>query len=485
MKDLPKGLMVNSVGVVLTSLITFITVPLFTNSVGIEVYAIFAIWLVSLNLFQCLDFGLSTTLIHCKEKSGYNTNNYHIAQSFERLLFIFSFLFLLGLGLFNFPEGNVYKSITEDCGEGALFLFFIPILFNNLFKFYSHGMLSHSEMKTYNTFIVINEFSKQIIGFIIYWYFRDWMYFFVYQCLSSLCLAYFAKKCFYNPFTERTDVNLEFLKKITIKNYKFMLIVFVSSLAGGVLSSIDRFTLSTSLSLSSTGLYASCFVIASVINMVVQPFHKISLPLFVQLVKESNKLLANKFFNLSSLLSILTVYLAFFMYYYLSVYIDFIVDDRSLHNIAGEIILMLGLSFWLISCGWLSSNLLQAKGVPSIQLWNIIFAIIVGGIISIYYVEQGYILAATLIWLVHGLIQCSVLPIKLAQKIKEISLFAWYKIVIFMPLSRVILLFIFLESISAFINVYGKILLTLIWLILDFLFVIKKSVLKVVENDKV
>jgi hypothetical protein len=207
--------------------------------------------------------------------------------------------------------------------------------------------------------------------------------------------------------------------------------------------------------------------------------------MFVQLIKEKNVHLADKFFNLSSLLSILTVYLAFLMYYYLSVYIDFIVDDKSLHNIAGEIILMLGISFWLISCGWLSSNLLQAKGVPSIQLWNIIFAIIVGGMLSIYYVERGYIVAATLIWLVHGIIQCTVLPIKLAQKIKGISLFAWYKNVIFIPLSRVILLFIFLEYISTYINVYVKILFTLIWLILDFFFVIKKSKLKVVENDKV
>lgn len=483
MKVLSKGLVINSVGVILTSFITFITVPLFTNLVGIEEYAIFTIWLVSINLFQCLDLGLSTTLIQSKKKSGYTCNNYYIAKSFELVLFFFSVLFFFALSVFNLPEGNVYERIIEDCGEGALFLFFTPILLNNFVKFYSHGMLSHFEMRTYNTFIVVNEFSKQIIGFLVYWYFRDWFYFFIYQCVASFCLAWFAKMVFYSPFNNKGRLNLRYLKAIVIKNYKFTLIIFFSSLAGGALSGIDRFTLSANLSLSSTGLYASCFVVASVINMVVQPFHKVSMPLFVQLIKEKNELLSQKFFSLSSLLSIITVYLAFFLYYFSPLYIDIIVVDKTLHDLAGRIILMLGLSFWLISCGWLSSNLLQAKGVPSIQLWNIIMAVVIGGLISTYYISKGYVIAATLIWLVHGVIQCTVLPINLSKRIKGVTLFAWYKNVLFNPLIRILLLFIFLETIVSHINIYVKILFTILWLVIDFFFVIKKSVSKVLKND--
>lgn len=425
MKSPIKNLIINSAGVLLTSSIAFLMIPAYTSAFGIEDYAIYVTWIFVIALCQFLDFGYSTTIIKFSgDKEGGGTFLQKVA-SYE-VIIILSIILLTTLSFcFKFPVTGVYADISEELGQFAVTLFFLPVFMSNLVKFYSFAFLAKGHFYLYNFSIVSTEIFRQVGGFLVLKFFSSWTVFFYYQIITVFVMYILFRMTLSIVCNDSYSYLYKNIKTNFSNSLEFTKVIFFSALLGAVMSTFDRAVLTLNFSKSEVAVYSACFIVASIINMVIQPFHRLTLPLFINLYNENNfKKIEEYLISLSSLLSLSTLLLGGFMVLFAEEYMSFlIVTEHSID--ASSIITILSLSFWFVACGWLPANLLQAVGKPNIQMKCIIVALFVGVPLSLYFSYKDILIGVAAIWFIHGLIQFLFVPIVSSKITGYFKVYNW------------------------------------------------------------
>lgn len=444
--------MVNSFGVIATSAITFFTVPIYTATLGVDYYSLYATWFFAIVLLQFVDLGYSTTIIHFGNDNSDNATSFYSKVLAFELIILFFILFIGSLFVFyKMPKIGIYEKIGNEIGDYALFLFFFPILVGNLIKYYSFAFLAQGKFFIYNISIVAFEVFKQIGGFLIIYFTLSWFWFFIYQTIVSICFYLVLKVGFKSIFHCDSIVKLKTIFFNLNKSFSFTKVIFFSSVLGAIMSSFDRAILSITFDENEIAFYSACFIVASIINMAIQPFHRLSLPLFVKLFNEGNlELLGKVLTSLCMILSMAALSMGVMMFLYAEQYMPYLLSS-PVNQAVSQIILLLTISFWFIACGWLPANLLQVSGYPSFQMRNMLIALMLGGMISIFLASKQLLWGVTSVWIVHGCIQLFVVPVLSNRKCACFSISNWYTKVVIFPLISILtvaLLSIFVKVIA-------------------------------------
>jgi len=425
-----KNLIINSAGVVSTSAITFLMVPVYTKTFGVETYAIFATWIFVTALLQFLDLGYSTTIV---KFSGFADEKKLFSDrvvSFELIILLFLCIIIIFSLVFRLPDVGIYSSINSELGKYSLLIFLIPTLIFNLVKFYSFAFLAKGHFVIYNFVIVFSEILKQIGGFLILYFSSSWFYFFIYQFFTALVLYFGIKLLFKFMYCSSWIPSLKTVKESFLISFSFNSVILISAFIGALMSTFDRLVLSVNFTEKEIAYYSVCLIVAGVINMAIQPFHRLSLPLFIEFFdKKKFKDLGNILISLSSLLSAISLSAGGLMIIYSENYIPILLNDNIVDDVK-ILLVILVFSFWSVACGWLPSNLMQAAGLPNYQMLNMILALFLGGGATVYFANLNILWGVSAIWFVHGLIQLFLTPYLGSVKTQCFSFIKWFSTVV-------------------------------------------------------
>lgn len=273
------------------STLNIISIPYYIKYLGIESFGLIGIMLLLQTFFNVADIGLGATLTRniascdVSEKSRNSASN--LIKSIEIISIATSLIIISIIVLGSSLASNIWiKPTAIDTSEIAKIFYCFSIIISCKFLegIYKSGLMGLNQHTVYNLIASINNVSRTILSIVLIVYIaQDVIYFFILQAIFAIISVVCLKLAFYRntPYYLKFGV---FSRSELIKNKKFMLGIFLSSLISLSITQVDKLILTKILSLSQYGHYMLAFSAAGILYIVAYPVTQAYYPRMCRLI---------------------------------------------------------------------------------------------------------------------------------------------------------------------------------------------------------
>lgn len=260
---------------VVTSLSSFLFIPMYINILGENNYSIIAISTIILSIIFLLELGLTPSI--SREVARYDTSKEHkycLIVSAEKIIIFSCFiLFVLSVFISIIFESHLNRKF-EFVDESVSLLLLIIILesfFQLLFKFYFSCLLSIEEQVKANLLNVIWLLSRNGLVIFLISYIPDLSLFFIHQALITLIFLFLTRFYFFDLIKEWSDKKVFYDKNAISKVKNFACGIFFVSFVATLNTQIDKVFLSVFSSVDDINAYILSFSLGGAILIATTP----------------------------------------------------------------------------------------------------------------------------------------------------------------------------------------------------------------------
>lgn len=422
-------------GSILSSAITFVSVPIAIHFIGDVKFAQLSLWALFLILAQVLDFGLSQlTIKHCSAFSS-QTQKLRVLNENNRVLILIVFLLVIFSVVVPRPPGSVYDSISE--WEWALLK--ISAVLNIKVAFNQSALAVLNRQLSYTTWQIVLSLCRFILPILMFVISDNFLIVTLYFLIST-CILIVAGDIFVGINYLQTRFSLQDVR-IAAGKLANSLLLYLSACIAIVLSILDRFIASNIFDSSDYTFYFANFALASAVNIVVLPFYRIFVGKMRHGFDAYNWKHSLRITNVQSYICLFTIAsLLLYSEYLISVIgFQFTVDVYLVATIS--------ISLWGAANGWIIATEIMMNRRPAMQAWLILSAMLC---YAIYLALQADIsvLDLSMIWVFHGLIQTLICPLWGRQKFSIQFYYIWLKYAVFIPFMMIFPMYLLADLIS-------------------------------------
>lgn len=405
---------------VLSSAITFISVPLALHILGQAKFAQISLWSLLLIFSQALDFGLSQMTL--KQSSGLQTikdKTDIIARNSAILLLIILVLTSSSLILPK-PEGAIYDTIRPS--EWVLLA--VAVVLNIKVIFNQHMFAALDKQISYTIFQVFLSFSRFIFPILIYYIFDSYYCVLLYLIISCI-ITIIISDIYLGIFTTQFRSSAISIK-IILNVFSGSLPLYLSASAAIILAVLDRFIGSLALKSSDYTIYFATFSLASAVNIAVLPFYRIFVGKMRYGYDSMNRKRSLRISNIQSYVCLTTVS-------FLILYSDYVISLAGLNFIFdANLLLILSLSLWGAANGWILATEIMMNRFSTIQAWLILSAMVVY-LVYLYFQIDISLFDLSVMWIIHGIFQTFLCPIWAKKQFDPRFYMLWMSFVFLIP----------------------------------------------------
>jgi hypothetical protein len=456
-----------SLGTVISTLITFISVPLALNYISNINYSVITLWSLYLIFVQLLDFGICQFVSRkCTFHNDYN-RKLIVAKKYNSIIIILMFIALFISIVVPKFESEVYNSL--DIISWTLFKISVIV---NLKIIYNQAVLNILNRQfLYSIMQIILSLFRYILPIFLYIIGFDVLEVVIYYLISSLIILLFTDYSIgFNYSLLSKNKIIFYLNNEIIKNNSMRILYYPAVLAT-ILNLSDRIIASNSLSVKSFITYSSTFTLASSVNIIVQPFYKLLIAnLKGNCNYENNKLIYN--------LTLLQSYYIIFVGTSIYILSEFIFQYFFIGLEPNKtLLLFLLFSFWGAANGWLLATEIGFYKNSYIQIFSILSAILLFFVLISFNELDVFILCS--IWIIHALIQMFVIPIFIGKKFNFNIYLKWILSINIYPF----LVGLFIYNIAFyFISINSIYIIPMYALIIFFLSILTLKIFAIINN---
>lgn len=295
MSRLKINILANFIGNGWIGLVALVLVPFYIKFMGIEAYGLVGIFTTLQTLFSLMDLGLSTTLnrelAHLSTHPGNQQEMRNLLRTFEVVFWIIT-LVIIGLFVFLSPwigESWVKpQSLSIPSVQQALLMMGLAIAFQFPFTLYSGGLMGLQRQILCNGLAVFYATIRGGGALLILWLYSPTIQaFFIWQLVVSISQTFLGAlflwsslpKTKFSPKFERISLN---------RIWRFAIGTSGTNILSVILTQSDKIILSKMVSLKAFGYYSLAMVLASSLNLIINPIFGAIFPRFSQLLAQGN-----------------------------------------------------------------------------------------------------------------------------------------------------------------------------------------------------
>ncbi len=281
-----RGIAVNFVGRIWSTLSGFLFVPLYIHILGFEGYTLISLSLMIGGLVALLDGGLTGTLNREFARADLTTEEkLHTFETLENIyLAILMVATLATLGL-------VYSDwLSSDGFRRVLGAFGVDISCQLMMRFYIGGLFGFSKHVTANSYQISWGVVRNALVLVVLYFSPLVEVFFLWQALASLVFVLLVRAALCQQLSVPRSHYVFAVHKAVIERVKrFTLGMFLIVIVAAVTTQVDKLAISHYLSLETLAYYTLAVSLAMGLNAVAGPIYTVSLPIFTSLYSRNNR----------------------------------------------------------------------------------------------------------------------------------------------------------------------------------------------------
>jgi O-antigen/teichoic acid export membrane protein len=408
---------------VISGILLVITTGVIVRFLGYERYGLISIWIFLQGVIQVFDFGfgasLNRELTNLKDDKGPLLSIGLIFYRFNGALwFIISTIAL------------VYIYSLTKALPLILMAFALAIQFQTLFytAFLSADMRYDDLAKSQ----ILNNLIKYVGSIGVVLVTDSLFYFFLYQIFAtSIGLVIFS-------YFSGLKISIGRMIKPSVF-YKYLmyfkthsLYMWLTSIVSMCLMSADRTLVGFMNDSDAFGKYTTALTAASMLSLITIPYYRVYFSEYSSAYFNNKERLVILFTSSSRQLALLLTLIAIIGFFGAEVIFYLWLGEFDEMQINAFKLLLVGMV--LANITWLPGALCQAAGKPSIHVWLMLLALIIGSLLAIPSIEKWGYIGAIIIWLTHGLVGIFIEPSVISYKLLQYNLFTWYRKVFLIPI---------------------------------------------------
>lgn len=350
--QLSINIIFNFVGSIGVSIIQFVTIPIYVRHLGVEAYGLVGFYTtLYYSFFAIIDFGLGTTINReiarmsasdlLKSEVSTFIKTVQVLYGILTLIVLLSFLILSPfIALHSFGETSISANdlSTSIFQIGVLIALRLPI---SLYSGAMFGLQRQDQFNIINVSIELLRVFAILLGFYIW----NNSLFVFFNCQILISFILIIVLFFYTwKNLPKAMVNKIFDSALLAPLWKYASGVSVLSLAGGLVTQVDKLVLIRCLPLKEYSLYVLVSFLSIALGKISNPIYQAVYPKFVQLLNLGKELeLRDVYLKASSLMSLLLIPIAMNLIFFSEETIFLWQRNIEIAHTGGKILLFLAI----------------------------------------------------------------------------------------------------------------------------------------------
>ncbi|NOT36011.1 MAG: oligosaccharide flippase family protein [Saprospiraceae bacterium] len=246
-----------------------VLLPFYTNTFGMESYALIGLFVALQAVFVMFDLGMSTTIVQslasCVSREDEKGKASNLLWTFEIIYWAIG-IFIFGIIILFLPfitdQWIGQKGYSQSELEANVLYIAILVVVRFPMSFYMGAMSGLQKQFNMNIILIILEIIKFAGILIVATYInKSVSVFFIVNIVITLFTIIFLRRFIYNEV--RTDEGYRFDPEVIKENWKFSISVSLISLAAILVTQTDKFVLGKMVGITEFSIYTLAFTIAS------------------------------------------------------------------------------------------------------------------------------------------------------------------------------------------------------------------------------
>ena len=405
-----KSVSWNFIAAIWMAIIMVVATPLYVSKLGLDLYAIIAIWFVSQTVMNFFDFGLGATLTkefstgNFQEEKSLNYSN--TLRTIEIVYWSISaicvVLFILITNFF-FNEGIILKFSNIEKISSIMLLMFMSLFFQFPNILYINGLIGLQRHRLVSILQIVGNTLKFGSGVLIFLNEADLVAFFnaqiIIAMLQTFTSRHFLRKRISGGDSNRPYFDFQILRKIS----NFSKHMALTSLLAVAISNLDRLFVFKLLSSKDLSLYSLAFTITGFLQLAIQPFYRSFFPLYSELFSKGQQVkLERVYFYSNKIISLLIIPMAIICFVFARQIFFVWMGNIDPSIVMVFRVLIVGVMF--AALGWLPAAYQQAIGWPELHVKIMLLSLVLAIPVLIFSIQYFGLIGASFNWWIHGIL---------------------------------------------------------------------------------
>jgi O-antigen/teichoic acid export membrane protein len=422
--SISRDYLTSTAATVLASGLTFVSVPFSIHLIGPESHALLALWTALIVVVPLVDLGVSLAMQRAVLHVRTDTRKRVVLQTYlDAATVVFCILFVLSVFV-GLPGSGIYAGLSD----AEWFAFKGCLLLNLRMVYFQAALLVTGDHGRFGRLLIGLAVARGFVPPVAWYFFSD----FVAVGVFLFGLGWWAESRLMKLLGLVYRCPSKLLRSFARVSGELRLVaaLYASSAAAALLGSVDRLAGSSMLSAAAFTAYTSVFLLASCVNLIIQPFYRILVSRLSSQDAEANYHLILRLSIYQSYLALTVVgIVAIFGQRIFTVLLPQVTYDARLG-------VLFGLSLWAAGNGWLRAYETMMLRVPLLQCGLVLAALSIYAVVLLVADSLSALHLAS-VWVIHGCIQTFVLPLVEARHRTIERYGGWILRVVILPLSTV------------------------------------------------
>jgi O-antigen/teichoic acid export membrane protein len=282
-----KNVSANIAGSGWNGLLIILATPWYVSILGLEGYGIIGFWLLMQILFALFDLGLGATVVReFAASSSHNNSSQHRRDLLRTLEYVYWPLSVALFLMFYLSSGKIagdWLNLNEhSIAQTSTALKWMALALGLQFPcaLYTSGLAGLQRQVRMNALQMSANTLRHGCGVLVLWWKVDIIYFFIVQAsvaglqtMATMMVLWHLER---TPYSHRPEFRLTLLRSV----WRFSAGMAITMVAGTVLVNVDRLVLSKLLPTEELGKYTLAWMLASFLQLGIQPFYRAYFPRF-------------------------------------------------------------------------------------------------------------------------------------------------------------------------------------------------------------
>lgn len=394
-----------------TALAMLIMAPVYLQYLGVEAYGLIGFYTTLLMCMQVFDMGMATTLNREIARHGVgrlSEDNAQLLRCVELIYGTISVALVAGmwlLGPWFAKSWFTAKSITGTDITYALYGIGTCVALRLPINVYQSALFGAQKMHLASAIGIFQIIAGALGSYVLLrFYNADVVTFFVWQAITALLHLVCIRAVVWRNAAKRTARNIDWRPLRVV--WRYAMGAGLVSIAGLVLSQVDKVVLSKTLDLEQYGYYMLASTLAAAVHMLSGPFYNVFFPLASKLINSGqSEVLFHKYKFFSALLAACVFPFALYLVLFFPKLLGLWINDQVAVDQISPIATILAIATCLHALMFLPHALVMATGISKAYL--AMYGLLIGlslpitVLLSIRYGAVGGALGQVVLFVIH------------------------------------------------------------------------------------